>query len=274
MRSTTIGSKTKITCSSLALPKGSRSRKASRRRCSRIETDFSRSVEEEEGRTLRVTNPIDGLFWSAWTFSSLPLAAIAEEASEATSSSEGDVTYYAVALAPVALYGIFYALRSTIYPKIKLGDYVFFLASLVVVGNIMSIVLFKVRKKRKRKCAICLLEHELLTCMMMVVDPILLNLRHVRLDIRDGASELVALVKDRFLKIETIAYVSNVERRMRAMHSGAFLLEPACLAMLSFFDLEERLVSKGFTLERDILRDTKYYSLNVDSWRLYSNRKR
>lgn len=77
---------------------------------------------------------------AAW----MPLSALAEDLDENVTSEDVAVTTYAVALAPIALYGVFYLLRSTVYPKIKLGDYVFFLASTVVVGNILSILIFKV----------------------------------------------------------------------------------------------------------------------------------
>lgn len=79
---------------------------------------------------------------AAW----MPLSALAEDLDENVTSEDVAVTTYAVALAPIALYGVFYLLRSTVYPKIKLGDYVFFLASTVVVGNILSILIFKVMR--------------------------------------------------------------------------------------------------------------------------------
>lgn len=74
----------------------------------------------------------------------MPLSAVADDFDENVTSENVAVTTYAVALAPIALYGVFYLLRSTVYPKIKLADYVFFLASTVVVGNILSILIFKV----------------------------------------------------------------------------------------------------------------------------------
>lgn len=48
-------------------------------------------------------------------------------------------------LAPLLLYGLFNVYRSKINPKASISDFLFFLAALVIIGNVFSIVVLKVR---------------------------------------------------------------------------------------------------------------------------------
>ena len=47
--------------------------------------------------------------------------------------------------APLLLYGLFNVYRAKINPKASISDFLFFTAALVIVGNVFSIVVLKVR---------------------------------------------------------------------------------------------------------------------------------
>lgn len=110
---------------------------------------FARAADGKgESVTVSPSKVYPHALWALGAAVWMPLSAIAEDFDEDIASGNGQVSSYALAFAPLALYGVFYLLRSTVYPKIKLGDYVFFLASIVVVGNILSILIFKVIRLR------------------------------------------------------------------------------------------------------------------------------
>lgn len=50
-----------------------------------------------------------------------------------------------IAFSPLVIYGAFYLYRAQINPKAKVADLLFVTAACVVLGNILSILLFKVR---------------------------------------------------------------------------------------------------------------------------------
>jgi hypothetical protein len=52
---------------------------------------------------------------------------------------------WAVAFSPLAFYSIFWIYREKINPRAKLSDFLFILAAIVVIGNILSILIFKRR---------------------------------------------------------------------------------------------------------------------------------
>jgi hypothetical protein len=51
----------------------------------------------------------------------------------------------AILLAPVILYSIFTVYRTAFNPRVKLSDFFFAVGTVVVIGNILSIVIFKIR---------------------------------------------------------------------------------------------------------------------------------
>lgn len=52
---------------------------------------------------------------------------------------------FLVLLAPLLLYGLFNVYRSKVNPKATISDFLFIIAALVVVGNLFSILVLKVR---------------------------------------------------------------------------------------------------------------------------------
>jgi hypothetical protein len=48
-------------------------------------------------------------------------------------------------LAPVILYSVFTVYRTTFNPSVKLSDFFFAIGAVVVFGNILSILVFKIR---------------------------------------------------------------------------------------------------------------------------------
>mmetsp|Transcript_47049 Transcript_47049/g.89840 ORF Transcript_47049/g.89840 Transcript_47049/m.89840 type:complete len:148 (-) Transcript_47049:172-615(-) len=76
----------------------------------------------------------------------LPAApALAEEASDKLTIGGLDVNTYVFSLAPILLYGGFTVFRTTFNPNLKISDFFFSVACLVIFGNIFSILLFKTR---------------------------------------------------------------------------------------------------------------------------------
>lgn len=55
------------------------------------------------------------------------------------------VAELALVLSPIILYGIFNVYRSALNPRAKLSDFLFIVAAIAIVGNILSILIFKKR---------------------------------------------------------------------------------------------------------------------------------
>jgi drug/metabolite transporter (DMT)-like permease len=86
---------------------------------------------------------------SVLLYSLLSLPAVADEAVQpaadaATEAAIGPLGY-AGTLLPVALYGTFYLYREKVNPRAKISDFLFIIGALVVLGNIVSMVVFKTR---------------------------------------------------------------------------------------------------------------------------------
>ena len=74
------------------------------------------------------------------------LPAKAEELGVAKAAPGGiSVGEIVLLLAPLILYGLFNVYRSKVNPKASISDFLFFTAALVIVGNVFSIVVLKVR---------------------------------------------------------------------------------------------------------------------------------
>ena len=52
---------------------------------------------------------------------------------------------YVILLLPIIIYGIFSLYRAKVNPRIKVSDFLFILAAIVIVANILSIAIFKKR---------------------------------------------------------------------------------------------------------------------------------
>jgi hypothetical protein len=97
--------------------------------------------------------PIAGLAAGALALAA-PLAAFADEApaleAAAALDAAGDALVLspstaAIALSPVIAYGIFFLYREKVNPRATLGDGLFVIAALVILANIISILVFKIR---------------------------------------------------------------------------------------------------------------------------------
>ncbi|GBF91419.1 hypothetical protein Rsub_04159 [Raphidocelis subcapitata] len=76
----------------------------------------------------------------------LPLPALAEEAAaQAAPALEPTPAFYAVATVPLATYALFWIYRDRVNPKATIGDFLYILGAIVIVGNILSILIFKIR---------------------------------------------------------------------------------------------------------------------------------
>ncbi|KAI8464085.1 MAG: hypothetical protein J3K34DRAFT_127039 [Monoraphidium minutum] len=73
-----------------------------------------------------------------------PLAALAEDAA-AAEPQEFSPAFYAVAVAPLLIYALFWLYRDRVNPKATFGDLLYIVGAVVVFGNIISIVVFKTR---------------------------------------------------------------------------------------------------------------------------------
>ncbi|KAK9833987.1 hypothetical protein WJX81_000967 [Elliptochloris bilobata] len=76
------------------------------------------------------------------------LPAAADEAPAAVAQSGGgsvNLVEVVILAAPLLLYGVFNLYRDKVNPAFKLTDFIFILAAIVIVLNILSILVFKVR---------------------------------------------------------------------------------------------------------------------------------
>lgn len=74
-------------------------------------------------------------------------AALAEEPIQASAiepRSANPAEYVILAL-PIIIYGIFSLYRAKVNPRVKVSDFLFILAAVVIVANILSIAIFKKR---------------------------------------------------------------------------------------------------------------------------------
>ncbi|PRW61417.1 NADH-quinone oxidoreductase subunit L [Chlorella sorokiniana] len=69
----------------------------------------------------------------------------AVEAAEAGQSAGVTALGWALIVSPLVFYAVFNVYRSQVDPKAKFGDALFFFAASVIVGNIVSITVFKIR---------------------------------------------------------------------------------------------------------------------------------
>lgn len=80
-----------------------------------------------------------------------PAAALADEAAPAAEAASSGGLFgltplgWAVVFSPLVFYGIFNVYRNQVNPAAKFGDAVFIFAALVILGNLISILVFKVR---------------------------------------------------------------------------------------------------------------------------------
>lgn len=72
--------------------------------------------------------------------------AAAESPAGAPDSPSGvSIAEIVLLLAPILLYGGFSVYREKVNPRAKLSDFLFIAAGVVIVGNVLSILIFKVR---------------------------------------------------------------------------------------------------------------------------------
>jgi hypothetical protein len=81
------------------------------------------------------------LSWAA----ALPAAAEDAAASSDAAEASGFGPSTLLVLLPLVLYGVFNVYRTNANPKATFNDFLFLCAGLAVIGNIISIVVFKVR---------------------------------------------------------------------------------------------------------------------------------
>lgn len=76
-----------------------------------------------------------------------PFPGLAEEAEGAAAAAAGGLsrTEYALALAPVLIYAGFTVYRTSFNNQAKIEDFIFAIGATVVIGNLLSIVIFKTR---------------------------------------------------------------------------------------------------------------------------------
>lgn len=88
--------------------------------------------------------------WADETAAAAPVEAAAEAAAavtDAAAEAAPSPTWlsYVVVLTPIILYGIFNLYRDRVNPRAKFSDFLFIVAGVAVVANLVSIIGFKVR---------------------------------------------------------------------------------------------------------------------------------
>jgi drug/metabolite transporter (DMT)-like permease len=69
-------------------------------------------------------------------------SSVVETAQAASAASPAGL---ALAFAPVGIYSLFWIYREKVDPRAKISDLLFFVGAVVIVGNIVSILVFKKR---------------------------------------------------------------------------------------------------------------------------------
>ena len=93
--------------------------------------------EDHNVQTLLGLSPL--LLWAS--------SAVAEETIKvgAVESRPANAGEYFILALPLIVYSLFSVYRAKVNPRVKISDFLFILAAAIIVGNILSIVIFKKR---------------------------------------------------------------------------------------------------------------------------------